>query len=174
MLAQQLNRRKREGRKRRRRWHGSPRSMRLRCSRRRDASLCGRTNESRQKGWTERRGGKRQMFSSSPTSNGDPLLFNAGTLRMSGGKTWQGERRRERERERGGARKGKHCWNLCKIRSSWTPRVRVLDIQRVFLTRYHPFLPFLFFFFPSFFPDVETILDSTLLEFSINLRSMGG
>lgn len=40
------------------------------------------------------------MFSSSPTSNGDPLLFNAGTLRMSGGKTWQGERRRERKRGR--------------------------------------------------------------------------
>ena len=116
------------------------------------------------------------MFSSSPTSNGDPLLFNAGTLRMSGGKTWQGERRREREREREGARKGKHCWNLCKIRSSWTPRVRVLDIQRVFLTRYHPFLPFLFFFSLSFFPgcrnyprfDASRIFDQSPLDGWIN------
>lgn len=98
----------------------------------------------RVEGVRKRRGGNRQMFSSSPTSSGDPLLFNAGTLRMSGGKTWHGERR-EGERE---ARKGKHCWNLCKIRSSWTPRARVLDIQRVFLTRYHPFL-FLPFFLVS-------------------------
>ena len=144
--------------------------MRLRCSRRRDASLCGRTNESRQKGWTERRGGKRQMFSSSPTSNGDPLLFNAGTLRMSGGKTWQGERRREREREREGARKGKHCWNLCKIRSSWTPRVRVLDIQRVFLTRYHPFLPFLFLSSIRRFSNFRSISARWVDKWNIEIR----
>lgn len=52
----------------------------------------------RVEGVRKRRGGNRQMFSSSPTSSGDPLLFNAGTLRMSGGKTWHGERR---ERGRG-------------------------------------------------------------------------
>ena len=94
---------------------------------------------------------------------------------------WAAERRGkekggEREREREGARKGKHCWNLCKIRSSWTPRVRVLDIQRVFLTRYHPFLPFLFFFSLSFFPgcrnyprfDASRIFDQSPLDGWIN------
>lgn len=52
----------------------------------------------RVEGVRKRRGGNRQMFSSSPTSSGDPLLFNAGTLRMSGGKTWHGERREGGER----------------------------------------------------------------------------
>lgn len=84
--------------------------------------------------------------------------------------------RRKEEREKERARKGKHCWNLCKIRSSWTPRVRVLDIQRVFLTRYHPFLPFLFFFSLSFFPgcrnyprfDASRIFDQSPLDGWIN------
>ena len=82
-------------------------------------------------------------------------------------------RKEERERERERGRERESIVGTC-VKYDPLGRVRVLDIQRVFLTRYHPFLPFLFFFFPSFFPDVETILDSTLLEFSINLRSMGG
>lgn len=50
--------------------------------------------------------GNGQMFSSSPTST-DPLLFNAGTLRMSTGKT---ERRgRGTVRREDSPRKGKHC-----------------------------------------------------------------
>ena len=111
------------------------------------------------------------MFSSSPTSNGDPLLFNAGTLRMSGGKTWQGERRRERKR----GRERESIVGTC-VKYDPLGRVRVLDIQRVFLTRYHPFLPFLFFFSLSFFPgcrnyprfDASRIFDQSPLDGWIN------
>lgn len=49
------------------------------------------------------------MFSSSPTST-DPLLFNAGTLRMSTEEALKDAgRTREGLGRRGQARKGKHC-----------------------------------------------------------------
>lgn len=76
MLAQQLNHRNRKGRKAAMRrdvaWHVlSPSWIRLWLLHRREASLCGSPNESRQK---EGRGNG-QMFSSSPTC-AIPLLFN--------------------------------------------------------------------------------------------------
>jgi len=75
MLAQQLNHRNRKGRKTTRcdaTWHVlSPSWIRLWLLHRREASLCGSSNESRQK---EGRGNG-QMFSSNPTCT-IPLLFN--------------------------------------------------------------------------------------------------
>lgn len=92
MLAQQLNRRKRKGRKARQgearrgevtrrdaTWRPfSPSWMRLWLLHRREASLCGSPNESRQKEGQGR--GNGQMFSSSPTC-AIPLLFNTDATR---------------------------------------------------------------------------------------------
>lgn len=75
--------------------------------------------------------GNGQMFSSSPTST-DPLLFNAGTLRMSteGLKDAEGHARKRR----GQPRKGKHCSSSVKY-DPLPLHVQGCLIFSVFLTR---------------------------------------